>query len=451
MDILEKIKQPENRKFEIKRTLPSKSEWLKVIVSFANGAGGELILGVDDKSRKAVGIEDIFELEEKISNTIHDSIRPGISPYIQSINVENKQVLSIQILSGPQKPYYLASKGIEKGTYVRIGSTNRQADLSTIFELKRQASGMSYLDQIYFAGSEDSASKDALVAFFTKHLDIKAPVRDHFLNYLLLKKNNGDIFPTFLGIILFGREDAFGLNEFDYSHIKVARYKGMDRREILSSQIFEPPLGLKIDKIIEYTLGELPMTQRLEGATRKQAPLLPAFAVREAIINAIVHRDYSLRGSSVQVDIFDDRLEIVSPGVLPGNLSIELLGQGISEIRNRSLVRIFRHAGFMEEFGSGIARMIQEMDMAGKPNPEFLEKGAFFCVTLRMKPQLAVDLQEIYQLCRSKGQLSSSEVAKQINIHQNTAIKKLQSLVKLGLIETIGSGKNTGYRAKIFG
>jgi predicted HTH transcriptional regulator len=83
MNILDKVRQPENRKLELKRSLPPGAKWLKTIISFANGAGGELILGVDDKSRGILGIENPFELEEKISNTIHDSIRPSISPYIQ--------------------------------------------------------------------------------------------------------------------------------------------------------------------------------------------------------------------------------------------------------------------------------------------------------------------------------------------------------------------------------
>ncbi len=89
MDVLKKIKLPENRKFEVKRTLPSKGQWLKSILSFANGAGGELLLGIDDKTRSLVGIENPFELEEQIINTIHDNIRPMIFPYIQSINLGN--------------------------------------------------------------------------------------------------------------------------------------------------------------------------------------------------------------------------------------------------------------------------------------------------------------------------------------------------------------------------
>ena len=110
MNVLDKVKQPENRKLELKRSLPFRAKWLKSIIAFANGAGGELILGVDDKSRDIVGVETPFELEEKISNTIHDSIRPSISPYIQTINVKNRQLLSVQILPGHQRPYYLASK-----------------------------------------------------------------------------------------------------------------------------------------------------------------------------------------------------------------------------------------------------------------------------------------------------------------------------------------------------
>jgi predicted HTH transcriptional regulator len=102
-------------------------------------------------------------LEEKISNSIHDSIRPSISPYIQIINLKNRQLLSVQILPGQQKPYYLASKGLEKGTYIRIGSTNRQADLSAIEELKRQAYGISYLDQMFFQCDKNALDKEALI------------------------------------------------------------------------------------------------------------------------------------------------------------------------------------------------------------------------------------------------------------------------------------------------
>ncbi len=87
MDVLKKIKQPENRKFEVKSTLPSKGQWLKSILSFANGAGGELILGIDDKTRSLGGVENPFDLEEQIINTIHDNVRPIISPYIQCINL----------------------------------------------------------------------------------------------------------------------------------------------------------------------------------------------------------------------------------------------------------------------------------------------------------------------------------------------------------------------------
>jgi len=221
MNILDKVRQPENRKFELKRSLPPGAQWLKSIIAFANGAGGELILGVDDKSRDIVGIENPFEMEEKISNTIHDSIRPSISPYIQTINLKNRQLLSVQILPGQQKPYYLASKGLEKGAYIRIGSTNRQADLSAMEELKRQAYGISYLDQMFFQCDKDALDKDVLYVFFKRLLGVKKLLLNHFFHYVMLRKNNGDIFPTFLGVILFGKENLPELSEFDYSKIKI--------------------------------------------------------------------------------------------------------------------------------------------------------------------------------------------------------------------------------------
>lgn len=116
------------------------------------------------------------------------------------------------------------------------------------------------------------------------------------------------------------------------------------------------------------------------------------------------------------------------------------------EIRNRNIARIFREAGFMEELGSGISRMIREMENIGNPRPGFIEKGAFFCVTLRIKSPIPAHLENMYQLLKSKEQLSSSEISTELKVHQNTAINRLHELINLDIIEKIGSGKNIKYR-----
>jgi ATP-dependent DNA helicase RecG len=120
-----KLSQPESRKLEFKRGLPGKSDLLRTIVAFANGAGGELVFGVSDKNREIVGVDDPLALEEKVANVIHDGIQPFISPYISSLSVEGRTVLIVKILPGTNKPYFRKAEGAEKGVYIRLGSTNR--------------------------------------------------------------------------------------------------------------------------------------------------------------------------------------------------------------------------------------------------------------------------------------------------------------------------------------
>jgi len=141
MNIREKLTLPESRKLEFKGTFPAKSDLLRTVIAFSNGAGGELIIGVDDQKREIVGVEDALSLEEKIANIIYDSIVPIVSPYISIYTIEGKEILIVNILPGNNPPYFKKSSGVERGTYVRIGSTNRLANAELIRELQRKAQG----------------------------------------------------------------------------------------------------------------------------------------------------------------------------------------------------------------------------------------------------------------------------------------------------------------------
>ncbi len=150
MDISEKIKLPESRKLEFKEFLPTAKKVVQTIVAFANGAGGELLVGVSDKDREITGVDDPFALEEQITSMVHDSIAPPISPFFSFVTVSGKILLSVQILAGSNKPYYVKSSGLERGVFVRIGSSNRMAGPELINELQRQARGFSYTSEINF-------------------------------------------------------------------------------------------------------------------------------------------------------------------------------------------------------------------------------------------------------------------------------------------------------------
>jgi predicted HTH transcriptional regulator len=178
----------------------------------------------------------------------------------------------------------------------------------------------------------------------------------------------------------------------------------------------------------------------------------PVVAVREAIMNAIVHADYSQRGAPIRVALFDDRLEIENPGLLPFGLTIEDIQKGISKLRNRVLGRVFQELGLIEHWGSGIQRMTAACRESGLDAPQFEEIGTHFRVTLSAIPRStpATDARNDAILAAiaasSEVGLSTSQIAKQIKLSPRAARTRLASLVDRGLIVEIGSGPQDPHR-----
>ncbi|MBC8526813.1 MAG: putative DNA binding domain-containing protein [Candidatus Cloacimonetes bacterium] len=441
MEILTKIKQPESRKLEFKERFPEKSDILKTIIAFSNGAGGDLIIGVSDKERDVVGIKNPLELEEKISNMINDSIHPQIVPYIYSMNIEGKVILVIQVLPGNTTPYFLKSKGLEKGVYIRIGSSNRLANIEIIAELRRKSLGVSYdynIDRTLTINDFDSKS---IGKFFNKIGVSNHTYRD-IIKWKFINQNNGDIFPTIAGLILFGKEHLF---DYEYAGVRVTKFKNNTLADIESTKDFYLPIISNVENIFIYVLSLIGKESVLSGVERIEQTIIPPYAVRETIVNAIVHRDYSIK-SNIKINIFSDRIEIISPGILYGNIDIADLGSGLSECRNRNIVRVFRKMNFMEELGTGIYRIIELYKNKNLQNPEFYEQGNYFRVTL---PQIkmAVSKEEIIlEIIKSKQEVSASLLAKELNYHHNTILKYLHKLLEENKVIKMGKGKSSRYK-----
>jgi predicted HTH transcriptional regulator len=178
----------------------------------------------------------------------------------------------------------------------------------------------------------------------------------------------------------------------------------------------------------------------------------PVVAVREAIMNAIVHADYAQRGAPIRVALFDDRLEIENPGLLPFGLTIEDIQKGISKLRNRVLGRVFQELGLIEHWGSGIQRMTAACRDSGLDAPQFEEIGTHFRVTLSAIPSSApaTDARnEAILAALAAGSdvgLSTSQIAKQITLSPRATRTRLASLVEQGLIVEIGSGPQDPHR-----
>ncbi len=441
MNILTKIQQPESRKFEIKKSLPASRKVLQTMVAFANGAGGELLIGVSDKQRKIVGIDDPFATEEQISNMIHDAISPPVSPFFSVVTVNGKTILSVKVLSGSNKPYYIRSLGPEKGVFIRIGSSTRLASKEIVVDLQRQKRGIPYTLELDFQHDVEDIENEATNYFFDsigqKYVGIES-----LLHWNIAGRNNGDILPTVTGLILFGKKS---LIHYDYAHLRLTRFQGITTTNIMESREYSLPISNKIDGLCSDITTFLGKESYFDGPRRIERTIIPFFAIREAVVNAIVHRDYSITGSSIKINVFDNRLEIISPGTLFGNLDIADLGTGLSECRNRSFVRIFRQFGLMEELGTGIARINELYKERNLQAPLYQEQGNFFKTTLWQKKILTDVKEELEDILKLWGPMTAKDLASKVNIHHNTALKYLNKLITETKVKRKGSGRKTVY------
>jgi ATP-dependent DNA helicase RecG len=444
MTIKEILQAPESRTLEFKREIPkNRRNILKTIIAFANGSGGTIYIGVND-DRSVCGIqEEPFELEESLSSLIYDAISPTPGIFYQTTSVDDKLVFVLKVLPGANKPYFLRKLGPAAGSFIRVGSTNRLADDHILAELKRQARNISFDDEVENSFKCHILDKKVLKIFLSwRGLEIKPSIQ-YFIKNRLAHRYDHTCHPTIGGLLLFCSHLP---DTYEYAGFQVSCFKNDSRADLIHSELVSSGLLLMPDKITELSLLYLAKGIQIDGLRRKETYDIPIFALREAILNAICHRDYSIAGASCKLDIFTDRVEITSPGVLPTGITLQDLGFGTSEIRNRRIVKIFRQAGFVEQLGTGIIRMREACRRDALPAPKFEEIGSFFKVTL-FRPQHALpdDLQQVFNLLKVHGLMGSREIAEKSGFHQNTVLKRLKKLEAKGLIIKQGSGTKVRY------
>ncbi|PXF56298.1 MAG: hypothetical protein C4B58_13980 [Deltaproteobacteria bacterium] len=445
MKIREILKQPEDKSLEFKKEIPNnRQNLLETVVAFANGAGGQIYVGVND-DRTVTGIkEEPFDLEEKLSSIIYDSISPIPNAFFQTAAFEDKTIFIIRILPGANKPYYLKKLGPKGGIFVRVGSTNRKADSQVVAELRRQARNIS-LDQEIDPSFDCDILDMRLLEKFIELRGLKTrPGLDYFVKIKAAQCYDHTCHPTIGGLLLFCSTLP---DEYSYARFRVSRFKAENRADLINSTTINDGLLAMPEKIVDFV--RLYMERKIEISTlrRKENYDIPLPAIREGILNAICHRDYSITGADNKLDIFSDRIEITSPGTLPLGITLQDLGEGISEVRNRLIVKIFREAGYVEQLGTGIMRIKEACKTNALPEPKFEETGNFFkTIIFRTRLTISPDLEDVLELIKHDGiPLGSKEIAANLNIHQNTALKRLRQLEEKGLIHKQGSGPRVRY------
>jgi predicted HTH transcriptional regulator len=435
MDIIKLLQKGEGKTLEFKREV-SAANLLKTVISFANTSGGVILMGVGDNGT-ICGVKDTLKVEEQISSLIYDSIEPRIIPDIEMISWRNKQVLAIEISHGNQWPFFLRSKGVEKGTFIRIGSTNRLAGPEIIAELKRHASNKCFDEEPFLEKSSEGLDLQTISEYIErtgKHFS-----RSQLKTLRLNVGFNNTTVPTNGAYILFGKDR---LNFFPDARIQAALFAGTDKSEMIDSVDLQAPLIEAIEQAMIFIKRNIAKKSEIKDIYRADIYSYPIAAIREVLINSVVHTDYSLRGSPISVAIFNDRIEVTNPGGLPFGLTMEDIYLGVSKLRNHVIGRFFREMHLIEQWGSGIGRVINECKAMGLKTPRFEEIGVQFRATLYRslgtRLEIADAEKKIIDALKKNREMSTGEIARTIQKTERTARTKMLGLVKKGLVVEIG-------------
>ena len=472
-----KMYSGESKNIEYKVMLPEKSEkYMKTIIAFANTQGGKLIVGVDDKTHQVVGVENdvLFQLMDGIANAVSDSCVPQIIPDIEPQTVEGKTVIVVTVEAGKNRPYYLKAKGKENGTYIRVAGTSRLAFPEKVKELEMEGARISW-DELTCVGypvTEEATEKLCrdIERFRQKAgMSERTVKKEQLINWKILKQTDGELLAT----------NAYALLTSDYfpfSKTQCAVFKGQDRAVFLDKREFTGPIYTQIEEAVDFVLRNIRLGATIDGLVRREKYELPPEAIREMIINAHCHRNL-LDESCIQVAVYDDRLEVTSPGGLYNGLTYEEVMSGHSKIRNKGIANIFSQMGLVEAWGSGIKRIQNAAEEYGLPEPRFQEFDNMFRVELfrkmfgknseilreeygesteKVRRKYGESTEKIYDYELSNTQkkmisllledegLSAVKIAKQLGLGNSTVEKNMKKLKEKGLLIRHGSPKN-GY------
>ena len=377
------INDPEGRRLEFKGVLLTNSDLAKTIVAFANDAGGDIYLGIDD-DRTIVGLpeDDLPRIEEQISNMVYDRCYPTILPEISFLTIEDKHLIRIRIYRGSMPPYYLKSEGKIKGTYIRVGSNNRVADEGIIAELERRRRNVSFDSEIVLDKTIDELDIHTFSELYEEKTE--EPLDAQVLRKLeLVKTEQGNEYPTNALILL--SDDAIRFAMFPNAKVECARFKGVDSEEFIDQKSIMGSIAIQAEEAYNFVLRHINKGAKVEGIYTVSRWEYPIKAIREIIRNAVVHRQYSLTGKDIKVAIYDDMVEITSPGLLPPSIDYADMESRQSDARNKVIAPVFKQLGIIDQWGNGLKLVATEMKRYPHVEFRWKEVGLSFQVQFIQK------------------------------------------------------------------
>jgi ATP-dependent DNA helicase RecG len=439
----------ESHLLEFKRELPQNDQIVKTVIGFCNQAGGSLIIGVDDDGT-IVGLpeDEVMQVIEWMEPSVYQSCSPPIIPKVLAQRIANKLILVITVSSGMNKPYYRTSEGLEKGTYIRIGRSTIRATADMIEELKWQSRGLSFDAMPVYQAKINDLNSDKINDFLeSRRQKAKVKVDNEILrSYKLVTEEHSQEFPTVAGVLLFGKDVNFFFSE---AMIICTHFSGTSERNVIATRDCIGNLFEQFSEAYHFILSQLNRSFKIIGPRRDEQLEIPESAIRELLLNAIVHRNYHLRSPS-KIAIYEDRIEIFSPGGFPTPFPNIL--QGLTDARNMTICKVFREAQYIEKLGSGIIEAFESYAKAGLSPPEIINNDNHVkCIlprgTYRMT-DVRDEMQPILELCRKVRDVSMANIIEMLHLPRTTAKRYLAVLLKQEKIVRLGQGKGTRYRLK---
>lgn len=346
----------------------------ETLVALANAHGGDLVLGVAPSGRPA-GLGSPRLTQERALAAAALADPPLILPLPESVQVDGKDLCLVRVPPGLSHAYNL------KGQYLtRDGAGNRPLTTPELRSLL-MARGETSFESMAVADASRSNLDDALVALYLERLaglTATSPAAALLTRGCLKATPEGEFVPTYAGILLFGRSPQQFLPS---AEIIAVRYAGPAMGDEFVREDIRGALPEQIRRAEAFVAANMRRGMRIRGFHRQEVAEYPLAVAREAVVNAVAHRDYAVRGDSIRLLMFSDRLEVYSPGRLPGHVTLaNLVEERFS--RNQVIVQALSDLGFIERLGYGIDRMISAMQEAGLPAPRFEETAAGFRVTL---------------------------------------------------------------------
>ena len=413
----------ETRTLEFKETITN--TFLKTVSAFSNYNGGTILFGVDDDGN-VKGLSDVRQACLDIENKINDSIIPQPNYTLEIQN--NDQTIKLTIKSGLQKPYLYKSKA-----YKRNDTATIEVDTLEFSRLVLEGKNISF---------EELPCKDQKLSFEILHRRLKENIQIQTFNQDTLKTLN-------LYDNVNGFNNAAGIlaDKNHFPGIDIVKF-GENISIIQKRSTFENTSALDVYEKAIDVFRDYYQYEVIQGADRKMIEKIPEAAFREAIANALIHRVWDVN-SQIRVSMFDDRIEVVSPGGLPAGITAEeYLSGKLSVLRNRNLANVFYRLGFVEIFGTGITRIKQlYVESLIKPDFEVSENTIKIVLPVfESNVNLTEDEKIIYKFLSKTMLKPISEIAPYVPFGKSKTTQLLKAMGEKGVVAVEGKGRGTKYK-----